>query len=219
MTDERFMNLYWKQFLMIEKEFRKSLQFISLAVDNLDSYSDFYAKILLQIGSEIDVVAKILCKEINAGNVAENIKDYSKELLQAFPELEYVSVQCNDITVIPWKDWSVSTPTWWLVYNGVKHNRGMIKTYEGITKENYKFASMKNIVSSLAGLYLLELYLYNQVIDANPHTDTPIPGSRLFKAIDYGWECKSTYADTAYVIDTESGHLMYVQPHYIYSDL
>ena len=55
MTDEEFTNLYWKQFLMIEKEFRRAIQYVALSSENFNTYSDFFAKVLLQIGSEIDV--------------------------------------------------------------------------------------------------------------------------------------------------------------------
>lgn len=35
MINDTFMSLYWKQFLMIEKEFRKSIQYVSLSSDNV----------------------------------------------------------------------------------------------------------------------------------------------------------------------------------------
>ena len=202
---------------MIEKEFRKSIQYISLSAENGHSYSDFYAKLLLQIGSEIDVIAKILCKEISSESGADDICKYRNEILRVHPEIEFVSIKCDSITVIPWKNWASSPPTWWRVYNGVKHSRAKIETYDGVTKENYKFANMNNTVYALAGLYLLEMYLYDYVTDADHHTDTPVPGSRLFKAIDNGWESKCTYADTAFYI--EEGLLMYIQPPYLYSDM
>lgn len=217
MTDNIFMNLYWKQFLMIEKEFRKSLQYVALSDENGDSYSDFFAKILLQIGSEVDVVAKVLCKEINGRSCPDDICKYRNEILLRHPEIESISIKCEGFTVVPWMNWSSASPVWWKVYNGVKHNRAEVETYENVTKENYRFANLRNTVSALAGLYLLELYLYDQVVDADPHTDTPVPGSRLFRAIDNGWENKRTYADISFHI--EDGCLMYVQPQYLYADL
>jgi hypothetical protein len=43
---------------MIEKEFRKAMQYVSLSTDNANTYSDFLVKLILQIGSEIDVIIK-----------------------------------------------------------------------------------------------------------------------------------------------------------------
>ncbi len=218
MTDDVFMNLYWKQFLMIEKEFRKAIQYVSLSDDNAKTYSDFFVKIILQIGSEIDVVAKALCKELNPGSTADAINKYGTELLQTYPEIESVTIKCNDIAIIPWNSWRSASPIWWKIYNGIKHNRGAIETYDGVTKENYKFANLYNTISALAGLYLLENYLYKHVTDANPHLDTPIPGSRLFVAIDQGWEYKQIYADSCFYT-TEDGRLAMLSESFIYSDL
>lgn len=217
MTVSTFKKLYWKQFLMIEKEFRKAMQYVSLSTDNANTYSDFFVKLILQIGSEIDVIAKALCEEITPGSNADTINKYGHELLQIYPEIEFVTIKCNEITAVPWKDWSIGSPTWWKVYNGIKHNRGNMETYDGITKENFKFANLSNTINALSGLYLLEIYLYKHVTDANPHIDTPIPGSRLFVAIDHGWEQKSVYKDTAVFID--DGCLMYVESDLLYGDL
>ncbi len=217
MTNNDFMNLYWKQFLMIEKEFRRSIQYVALSNENFDTYSDFFAKILLQIGSEIDVVAKVLCKEINSGSGASKIDQYCRDLLASHPEIEQVTIKCVDIPLVPWNGWSSASPTWWKIYNGVKHNKSEVETYDGITKENYKFANLKSTVTALAALYLLEIYLYNYVADANPHTDTPVPGSRFFKPIDHGWENKRAYGDTGFQV--EGKELIYFEPPYIYSDL
>jgi hypothetical protein len=188
MTNNEFMNLYWKQYLMIEKEFRNSFLYVSFSIDNADAYSDFFAKVILEIGSEVDVVAKKLCKELNNTSRAENIMDYGKELIQVYPEIENVTIKCNAWLIKPWKDWNVASPIWWRIYNGVKHRRSDIETYDGITQENYKFSTLKCVTNALAGLFLLENYLYLHVVDANPNIDTPIPGSRLFKAIEQGWD-------------------------------
>ena len=101
MREEIFTNLYWKQYLLIEKEFRKSNKYVALSIDNYNTYSDLYARILLQIGSEVDVVSKLICKEINAGSNADNIVKYGIEILQVFPEFESVTINCNGIKLIP----------------------------------------------------------------------------------------------------------------------
>lgn len=213
-----FANLYWKLFLMIEKEFRKAVQYVALSSDNYYTYSDFFSKVLLQIGSEIEVVAKLLCSEINPSSKAENIIQYGAELLERYPEIESVTICCSDMNVVPWSNWCNQSPTWWKIYNGVKHNRGEKEEYDGIINNNYKFANLKTTVTALAALYILELYLFENVTDANPNLETPIPGSRFFKAVDQGWEIKQTYTDTFFYIDNY-GELIQFASEYVYSDL
>ena len=217
MTDGVFSNQYWKQFLLLEKEFRKTTLYVALSIENNKTYSDFYAKLLLQIGSEVDVAAKLLCKEINSGTSAENIIKYRDEIMPVYPEIENVTIDCAGIAIIPWKNWTTDSPTWWKIYNGVKHNRGGVETYDGETKENYKFANLKTVSSALAGLYLLELYLYQRVTDREPQLDTPLPGSRLFKPKDHRWENKKAYRDTTFILEGEM--LKQVVGDYEYGDL
>lgn len=57
MSEEEFVNLYWKQYIMIEKEFRQTTKYVALDSINFKTYSDAYIKLLLQIGSEVDIVA------------------------------------------------------------------------------------------------------------------------------------------------------------------
>lgn len=174
MTDKDFTNLYWKQFLMIEKEFRRA--------------------------------------------TAEKINQYGIELLAIYPEIETVTIVCGDISMNPWQGWSSQSPTWWSIYNGVKHNRGKKEKYDGVTNENYKFANLETTVTALAALYILELYLFKNVVDADSHLDTQIPGFRLFKAADQGWEDKYTYTDSCFYT-RDDGHLIQLVSDYIYSDL
>ena len=158
MTDSEFHNLYWKQYILIEKEFRASIKYAAIDNSNFSTYSDAYAKLLLQIGSEVDVVAKLLCKEINPASNVDNILQYQSVISAKFPEYEKVTVSCSDLDLNAWDGLGVSSPVWWKVYNAVKHNRNKTETYDTVTKENYKFANQKNVLYALAGLYQLEQY-------------------------------------------------------------
>ena len=57
MTENEFVNLYWKQYIMLEKEFRKTVKYVALDSINFETYSDAYVKLLIQIGSEVDIVS------------------------------------------------------------------------------------------------------------------------------------------------------------------
>jgi hypothetical protein len=54
----------WYYFLSIEKDFVPTIDFVHLSSVNAKAYSNEYAKLLLLIGSEVDVIAKRLCKKV-----------------------------------------------------------------------------------------------------------------------------------------------------------
>lgn len=217
MTDSVFHNQYWKQYIMIEKEFKTSIKYVEIDESNFPTYSDVYAKLLLQIGSEVDVVAKLLCKELNSASSAGNILDYQSEIYAQFPKFGDVKVECNDIELIPWDGLATTSPVWWKVYNGVKHNRNVIATYGSETKENYKFANQENVLNALAGLYQLEQYLYAAIPHSQQQEETPLPGSRLFKLGNQGWENKHFGQDSLF-FDKE-GRLYHLYAGTAYSDI
>lgn len=216
MTESEFHNQYWKQYILIEKEFKASIKYVAIDDSNFTAYSDVYAKLLLQIGSEIDVVAKLLCKEINSISNADNILQYQSEINTRFSEFENVTVSCCDTDLKPWDGWAASSPEWWKAYNGVKHNRNKIETYGSVTKENYKFANQKNVLNALAGLYQLEQYLYSVILH-DKQEETPLPGSRLFKLKNQGWQNKHFGQDSLFYV--KDGCLYHMYADTPYSDI
>lgn len=216
MKESEFENLYWKQYLMIEKEFRSIVKYVAIDSLNFKSYSDAYVKLLLEIGSEIDVVAKKMCKEINSNSNAHKIGQYASEITGRFPEFTQVIISCGDFDLKSWDGWNAGTisspgsPIWWQIYNGIKHNRNKVETYgmgtNAITQMNYKLANQENVLNALAGLYQLELYLY-LLSDHNQDVETPLPGSRLFKLKNQGWENKHFGKDTLSFIRKECLYL------------
>lgn len=217
MKEKEFSNLYWKQYLMLEKELKSTIKYVALDTNNFNCYSDVYAKLLLQIGSEVDVVFKQLCSEIDPTSSPNNIIDYCKVVLNRYSAFESVSVSCGDIILKPWDNWCIKSPNWWKIYNGIKHNRNCIETYDGCTKENYKFANQETVLNALAGLYQEEQYLFS-LIRNDESPDTPLPGSRLFHLIDNGWEKKSFLKDSGFTMRGD-GHLYVFEAEYYYSDL
>ena len=216
MTDKEFIDRYWKQYIMIEKEFKASFKYVALDIDNYSAYSDVYAKVLLQVGSEVDVIAKVICRKINTSSCADSISRYQIEICSHFSEFEDVIVKCGDEELRPWKGWAINSPIWWRVYNGVKHNRNSIETYESISKENYKFANQGNVLDALAALYQLEQYLYT-LIPHYSYEETPLPGSRLFILNNQGWEKKKFGHDSFFYIKDEC--LYYSNADVSYSDI
>lgn len=222
LSEKDFLNCYWKQYIMLEKEFRTSNKYVSLTERNSNTFSDFFVKIILQIGSEIDVISRTLCRNINSSSSANDINGYRNEILLEYKQLKDVEVKCNDFIMKPWKDWDHNTPFWWKIYNGVKHDRYKEEYYgdnKNEKKENYKFATLGIVLNALSGLFLLELYLYLRTSDRKCELDAPLPGSKLFIPTNCGWEDKDICRDTYCFINNETGHLMIYEGEFLYYEV
>lgn len=75
-------NIYWKQYIEIEKELNDILKYVTLSEENYNTFSDKFVKILLEIGSEIDVVIKEYCKEIDSSFSGANIDKYRECIMR-----------------------------------------------------------------------------------------------------------------------------------------
>lgn len=216
MNKEEFLGLYWKNYILLEKEFTETLEYITLDADNYDVYSPRFIKLLLQIGSEIDVNAKLLCTQYDAQSDAQSITDY-RNIIKG-NEVDFCNTKVNIIqhsdipSFIPWESWKQNLkPDWWIAYNKVKHERFQIGDIGGNIKEYYKFANLKYTLFALGGLYQVLIYCYFKLIDGTESwMKTPIPGSHLFKLAGNQWDNITFYQDAAFHIDTLTGHLMYI---------
>lgn len=154
-TDE-FIDVYWSQYILIEKEFMNTINYVSLSTDNYETYSNAYLKLLLQIGSEIDVIFQLYCKLLDSNFSKEGITNY-KECIQEFkPDFicQDVNVIANNVMIQPWEKWNYEgSPYWWMAYNKIKHCRFDICKIDGKEKEGYKFANQEYTVHALAALY------------------------------------------------------------------
>lgn len=216
MDEKEFLGLYWKNYILLEKEFTETLEYITLDADNFYAYSSRYIKILLQIGSEVDVNAKLLCKHYNEHSTAEEIEDYRNEIMgneKDFCNTKVDIIQhCNIYSFSPWGSWvRDANPYWWTAYNKVKHERFQVGKIDGrVAKEYYKFANLKLTLYALGGLYQLLIYRYYKLIDGTGNwMETPIPGSHLFRLIGNKWDEVHFYQDVAFHNDVATGHLIY----------
>lgn len=55
MTCEEFTNIYWNQYISLEKEFDATLHYLALDINNEYSYSQAYSKLMQEIGSEVGI--------------------------------------------------------------------------------------------------------------------------------------------------------------------
>ena len=55
---------YWQHFLALEADFAATSRYVEFAEPNFKTYSTEFTKLLLAIGSEVDVLCKIICYNI-----------------------------------------------------------------------------------------------------------------------------------------------------------
>ncbi len=216
MDKDKFLQLYWRNYISIEKEFIRTLDYVTLDSENYGTFSSVFIKLMLQIGSEIDINAKLLCKIYNEHAKVKNIKDYRRIIINSekdFCNAEVIILKkCNISSFKPWENWNNSenseNPYWWRVYNNVKHERMGSDKIEDVEKDNYKFANLKNTLFALGGLYQLLIYIYFEWFGAKSEIKVPIPGSHLFELSGNKWKNIKFYQDFAFLLDAR-GHLLY----------
>ena len=78
---------------MSTKEFVSTLHYLSLDRENEEAFSQAYIKLLLELGSEIDVVFKQYCKNIDPSFRGEKITDY-QAWKNGCKKLEFLGSSC-----------------------------------------------------------------------------------------------------------------------------
>ena len=140
---------YWQHFLALEADFAATSRYVEFSKDNFGTYSVEYAKLLLAIGSEVDVLCKIMCRKYGAAH--RNIDDY-RECLTAKTKIasEVVVVRRYNLTFRPWGEWSDGSenPAWWKSYNNVKHHRD----------SHFADANLETSANAISGLFIAVLY-------------------------------------------------------------
>jgi hypothetical protein len=156
----------WYYFLSIEKDFIRTLDFVELHPANSTSFSNEYAKLLLLIGSEVDVVAKMVCANAAPTQNPQNVVDYRTILTAHFNGFHTVEIDVPRYArkIQPWLSWGAtppSSPSWWTAYNKVKHERDV----------NFADANQENTIFTLCGWIALLLYLFKDEQHLQPYPD------------------------------------------------
>lgn len=180
MDRHEFNNKIWDYYLVLERDFFDVERYVSVSNDNFNTHSNEFAKQLMTICAEIDVVCKAACGHNGVSN-AKNITDYANTLLTRWNDFTTSSVTLvNDplFLIEPWKGWSAGNrPDWWEAYIDIKHHR--------IEGNNIVKANMGNVINALAALHILETYLYRDIVNSeNPPKDNihrPVNSNYHFK--------------------------------------
>ena len=150
--------LNWSYFLALESDIEKLSRYVEFTNGNFGAYSIEVAHILLAASSEVDVVAKQLCKVLNPESTVSNINNYKDTLKEQLPELEtsIVTLPRYGLELVPWSNWQHNkNPNWWHSHTKVKHERD----------QYFSEANIENVLNSMAGLLLLVLHYYRNTID------------------------------------------------------
>jgi hypothetical protein len=147
-------HLYWSFFEMIDEELHSFSQYVDFSEANFPTYSVYLARLYVSICSEIDVVAKLLCKRIKPDTKAGNIQDYHLVIAKHYyllPKLK-ITILPIPLELMPWEIWQdkdiTKNPDWWQSHQNVKHHRD----------EFFKEANLGNVLKSAAGLLVLLTY-------------------------------------------------------------
>jgi hypothetical protein len=147
-------HLHWSFFEMIDEELHSLSRKVEFAEANFPTYSVYLAGLYVSICSEIDVVAKLLCKRINSDTKADNIQAYRQIIPTHYDFLPKLTITILPIPLdlMPWEIWqdmdSRKNPDWWESHQQVKHRRD----------EYFKEANLGNVLKSAAGLLVLLVY-------------------------------------------------------------
>lgn len=148
--------LHWNFFLSLEKDLETLSRYVEFCDANFECYSLEMARMLFSASSEVDVIAKQLCRKINLTSQADNINQYRDEIVSSYPNIPNfkVTIPRFGLNLTPWEKWKESggVPIWWVAYNKVKHHRNT----------DFHRANLKNMLNSVAGLFVITLYFYKE---------------------------------------------------------
>ncbi len=157
----------WDYMRMIEREFVRTLDFVSLSDEHAKVHSNEYAKLLLLAGSEVDTLMSFVASHI-AERPISGVKGCQTILCSHYKGFETVEISIPriDRTIRPFSAWSKkrTSPDWWVAYNNVKHDR----------YRNFHDANQENCLQAIAALVVLNLYKFGDCLE--PYTELFDPG-------------------------------------------
>ena len=154
-------NRHWSYYLAIESQLAETARFVEFSDQNKNTYSIEFARILLAAASEIDVIAKQLCKLLDSNSEAGSIFQYQSVINKYLPNItqEVIRISRYSAVLQPWENFALPNlpPTWWTAYNKVKHHR----------HTNFEDANLKNAMHAVGALHILVVYYYKTAYEAN----------------------------------------------------
>jgi len=160
------IEVHWNYFLALESDLDRISRYVEFDEENFKCFSIEIARVLMASAAEVDVVCKQLCKKIDP-EAAESINQYRYRIKRAYPDIHGFEVLLPryGLKLKPWSKWRGNTgvPLWWTAYNKIKHHRDS-EYYQG---------NLKNALNSVAGLFVMVLYLYKEKAELGELVPSP----------------------------------------------
>ena len=182
---------HWNYLLAIERDIDEISRYVEFDRRNFDCFSIEIARVLLASAAEVDVVCKQICRTINPKSKADNIHKYKTEIIPAFQDIPKFQIILPrfGLTLTPWDEWNnpKGVPFWWTAYNKIKHHRD----------SEYHQAALKNALNSVAGLFVMVLYLYKDKAMQGKLLPSPqllrVDNSHVGDLVDSDYEIAMSY--------------------------
>lgn len=190
---------HWNYFFKYENELMSSKKYVEFHAKNYNTFSDKYFELLMLICSEIENVSKFIVRYFDKDfdNIERPvINDWGYIILTNLKPIVECNVCFNDEVVFnPWLNLldleknatkranfkkGKKSPSWWLAYNNVKHDKDGID--DEIGEKNYTKANLKNVFYALAALYLLNT-TFIEFISKNSSENINYEKSKLFNIV------------------------------------
>ena len=195
MTRDDFIQKYWSYYSMLERNCKEISRYVDFREENYSTCSNEIIGQLLDVGAEFDHMCKTVCGMLDEERT--NVSDYANWLIDNVRGIRNVKIKVvgNNLVLAPFKNWNrkkAGDLYWWKAYNNVKHNR----------TESYVEGNLKNLLSALAALYYLEMYLVKRIANesGNPRAiDVPSNASFMFRIEE--WKTRFSVIGHNYYID------------------
>lgn len=174
MNRKELSQKHWRYYLMLEKRFIESMEYVELHEDNYNAFSNGYALLIQAIGAELDTVFKEFCGFDTSDR--KSIVDYAQYILSRNPDIVNIRIllQEYDTEIQPFQNWNVSQPgqtlQWWIAFTDIKHNR----------YDKLKQAKQENVLNILGALYLVEMMYLQKITENTSELDVFNESSQLF---------------------------------------
>jgi hypothetical protein len=184
-------NLYWAIYQNLEEELIELSNNIHVDDNQLKVYSMKIAEVLIRVAVEVESIAKELYFQ-NGGDKPDDNQLFfdtdclnylnekwilSKKKIQVVFGQFYFDIDENKILTPLEKVHLRGKEKWIKAYQAIKHNR----------RNSLKNANLKNLIHALAGLFILNLYYKNEVIelgnDVNGTGFDASQGSKIFAVL------------------------------------
>lgn len=182
MNRKELTKRYWRYYLMLEKRFIGSIEYVALDKKNYPTFSNEYALLIQAIGAELDTVFKVFCG-FNTEDRQKTITDYAEYILIHKKEItnQEITLKEYDLKIQPFQNWdekkAKQSLPWWEAFVNIKHNRYLKQSQ----------ANQENILNILGALYLIEMMHLKKITENTNDIDRFDEDSQLFTLEDWSF--------------------------------